>query len=484
MIAAVFRMAVYALIVLGALSVGDTIRSLFIAQEVGDTYWLWVRFGVSRTRVLLVGAAMLSLAASLILVRSARARGVFASAIVLSWLAVYAFEIIKASQPVVYLGTVRQAARAEAARRAGIPFDTRTLLEVLEAPENAGLRPHFNPAVYVGKRPPDAPLPPDSEAILPLSSWPRQRTVYCNEGGYWVVYESDRFGFRNSDQSWDKPVDVLVVGDSLANGGCVRDDESWVALLARSRPTIALSGGGSGPLQELALIREYIGAVRPKIVLLQVSIATDLEELLREARNPVLLSYFNDPTFTQRLMQRREEAGRALEALAAEALAREKNPTRPAVDFLRLLSVPHTRELAERVLKLARDGLMSSVADASDERLLQELRVHHDIRQFVEVVERMKRASAEHGARLLIALFPSHAEVQLGRPHREAKIARAALRAKGFAVVDLFDDFMGHDRPVELFPFGVHGHYTPEGNMLAARALAVELDRLLRKPAP
>ena len=40
--------------------------------------------------------------------------------------------------------------------------------------------------------------------FYPLSSISNSKTIYCNENGYWVIYRSDRFGFNNPDDVWDK----------------------------------------------------------------------------------------------------------------------------------------------------------------------------------------------------------------------------------------------------------------------------------------
>ena len=40
--------------------------------------------------------------------------------------------------------------------------------------------------------------------IFPLSNSSYSKTIYCNENGYYSIYESDRYGFNNPDEQWDK----------------------------------------------------------------------------------------------------------------------------------------------------------------------------------------------------------------------------------------------------------------------------------------
>ena len=40
--------------------------------------------------------------------------------------------------------------------------------------------------------------------IFPLSGLSNRTTIYCNENGYYSVYKSDRYGFNNDDDVWNK----------------------------------------------------------------------------------------------------------------------------------------------------------------------------------------------------------------------------------------------------------------------------------------
>ena len=42
--------------------------------------------------------------------------------------------------------------------------------------------------------------------IFPLSGLSNVETILCNESGYFALYESDRYGFNNPDEEWDKKI--------------------------------------------------------------------------------------------------------------------------------------------------------------------------------------------------------------------------------------------------------------------------------------
>ena len=61
-------------------------------------------------------------------------------------------------------------------------------------------------------------------SVLPLGGIANKTTVFCREADEMIVYKSDRFGFRNSDELWDSDLDIIAVGDSFVQGACMDDD--------------------------------------------------------------------------------------------------------------------------------------------------------------------------------------------------------------------------------------------------------------------
>lgn len=60
--------------------------------------------------------------------------------------------------------------------------------------------------------------------ILPLSGKSYSQTIHCNEQGYYSIYKSDRYGFNNPDNEWDKKeIYYFLIGDSFPHGACVKE---------------------------------------------------------------------------------------------------------------------------------------------------------------------------------------------------------------------------------------------------------------------
>ena len=61
-----------------------------------------------------------------------------------------------------------------------------------------------------------------NKKIYPLAGISYSKTINCNENGNYSFLNSDRFGFNNPDDEWDKSEKLItVIGDSYGMGSCV-----------------------------------------------------------------------------------------------------------------------------------------------------------------------------------------------------------------------------------------------------------------------
>ena len=94
-------------------------------------------------------------------------------------------------------------------------------------------------------------------------------TVFCNESGEYIIYDSDEHGFHNPPGLWHKDaVQAVAVGDSFTHGVFVPSEDSFVSVIRSRMPaTVNLGVDGNGPLAMLATLKEYAASLRPTIVL-------------------------------------------------------------------------------------------------------------------------------------------------------------------------------------------------------------------------
>ena len=221
----------------------------------------------------------------------------------------------------------------EKAKLLGISYDNRTLQEIIRFMRKDGIDavPSISPASWQLT---DGLLTENNKKIYPLGGISRRTTVLCNETGEYTIYNSDEHGFHNplGIYKQDK-LDIGLVGDSFAEGYCVKSDQNIVGQL-RSLDYTVLNlgkGGGNGPLLELASIKEYLEPIKPEIVIWLYFEYNDLYDLIIEKYSPLLLKYL-DGEFKQNLIIRQEEIDTILEKKSNEFI-NNKNIINPQNEF-------------------------------------------------------------------------------------------------------------------------------------------------------
>lgn len=178
-------------------------------------------------------------------------------------------------------------------KQTGKTWDTRDLLNVYKK-----LKKINNKISYT--------VPPSffpTAQIFTLSGVSNTETIYDNENGYYSIYQSDRYGFNNPDEEWDKKeIEYLLVGDSFTHGCCVNrpNDISSVLRILSNKSVLNLGYGGNGPLIEYATLREYLNTNIKKVLWVYYE-GNDLDDLKNERENNILVKYLNDLNFTQNL---------------------------------------------------------------------------------------------------------------------------------------------------------------------------------------
>ena len=93
-------------------------------------------------------------------------------------------------------------------------------------------------------------------------------------------FTTDESGFRNPSP-WPEQADVVVVGDSIAFGYGVDDEQAWVRLVANALPEIEIINlglVGAAPEQYLRVLEAFGLPLRPKVVLFMLFPANDLTD--------------------------------------------------------------------------------------------------------------------------------------------------------------------------------------------------------------
>lgn len=348
--------------------------------------------------------------------------------------------------------------KASAAEKAGVRFDERTKLQVIQGMRDKGVdaKPSVKPYFFIKTNGVEG-----IESLYPFGGVSKKITVNCNESGTRMIYASDRYGFNNPDFEWNSPQTKWVLtGDSYTQGACVNPGEE-IAGQIRSitgNSLINLGSGGNGPLIELAVLKEYAESRRPEIVLWIYSESNDLTgDLQNEKSSPLLMSYLR-PGFTQNLIQRQTEIDSRLEKYIAEEEVKERKNTEAKAlgwntEIFRLFNLRKRFKF---------DVVASTDVDVDP--------------LFKEILKKARDRVKAWGGMLYFVYLPEYSRYSTSVSNHDLYRKRSEVIgvAEGLAipVIDIHKEiFAKHQDQLSLFPFRMSGHYTAEAYSEVARAI-------------
>ena len=369
--------------------------------------------------------------------------------------------------------------RAIVASPSGISFDRRSRLQVLSDLRKKGIDawPAIAPQILFRGWPAsyqDSLIEIQGVPVLPLGGISNTTTVYCNENGYYVIYESDEHGFHNPKGLWrGLPLDIAVIGDSYAHGACVKTDTNSASLIRQRYPaTLNLGQDGNGPLLELATLKEYVPSLRPRVVLWYYFEMNDMGELLREKQT--FLTKYLTPGYTNGLIAKQPELDRALKAHVERAMA-EFTPRAEMIMFFEHMLDPlsHSDEFEELVeLKHIKQALLIAFHRPDGElqahRPLPAL-TREDLDLFGKVLSEAKTTVAGWGGTLVFIYLPQferYTNPEFVNKDRDQVLQ--IVRELNLPLIDLHHTFEAQADPLELFPFRRYGHYNENGHRVVA----------------
>ncbi len=188
----------------------------------------------------------------------------------------------------------------KAAKKLNLTFDERTAEDVYKDLKNKSLNPKLPYARHIFKS--------DDKTIQTFGTISNSLMILCNESGKWITFKSDRYGFNNPDDLWEKnSIEILVVGDSYVQGHCVKSSVNYRGNLETlsKKNVLSLGVAGMGTLNEFAMFKEYGLKIKPKKVVL-IYMNNDLDNLFPEKKNKILMEYLNNPFFTQNLINKQD----------------------------------------------------------------------------------------------------------------------------------------------------------------------------------
>jgi hypothetical protein len=330
----------------------------------------------------------------------------------------------------------------------------------------------------------------NTSQIFRLSGISNSKTIYCNENGYTVVYQSDRHGFNNPNTEWDKSqIEYLLIGDSFTHGACVNEENTISGNIRRMIKEKEEKGGvlnlgysNNGPLLELATLREYLPHIYPKKVLWIYFEKNDLFDLNNELTNETLLNYLNDNNFSKKLYYRQNEIDLKLSLILSKKIQE------------------HQRLEQSKIIKFIK---LYEVRTLSIEKLYKIFFVPRDpnnvitsttLKKFSRILSTSKELAEKYGAKFYFVSLPNYnwylknEKLKYESYDKDKKDIFSDLKNMdvtkivknlNIPIIDMeIELFQKHEDPLSLLPFRSMGHYNNLGYKLIAKTIIRKINEL------
>ena len=341
-------------------------------------------------------------------------------------------------------------------KKLGVEFDSRSKVEFYS--DSIKKNPDLVMAI------PGMQIINKGKTILRFGGISNRKTVLCNESGQYVVYQSDRYGFNNPDEEWEKEkIDFLLVGDSFTHGYCVNTENTMsgnlILLKKNNNGVINLGAVGSGPIAQYASLREYLPIKKVKNVLWMFYGGNDITDFNLDLNNEILLKYINDKNFTQNLKTKQKIIDKILINLQNKIYLSKKK------DFIKLYNVRSF--FTEYTYK-------PSSKDQANKKFFKEKKFKDLVKQVNEFVE-------SQGANLYFVYLPPYVSLlsndelksvknldykdnELANYQQYGEIIKI-INDLNIPVIDLKKEvFDKSEDPFAFYPFGLPGkHYNELG---------------------
>jgi len=338
-----------------------------------------------------------------------------------------------------------------------VPYDMRTRMEVLDDLRDSGVEafPNVYPKLFRKSN----GLATNKGRIYTLGTISNSTIILKNESGYYPVIETDEHGFNNPKGLYEEnKVDIVLTGDSYAEGYSVHSDESISAVLRQlDFNAISVGKGGNGPLMELAALKEYAEPLKPKIVL-WLYFVNDLNDLKIEMQSSILKKYLNEDDYSQNLISRQEE----IDGVLRNYVHVERIKIRELEEKKKLSIIP-----AMKILKLynLRKRINLTPSPISTPTPI-----------FRDILSKSKQMVSEWDGEIYFVYLPSFERYYTGNEHTNRDFVMQTATELDIPIIDIHSEvFAPHPDLLSLFPFRMGGHYNAEGYRLVAEAISKKL---------
>jgi len=344
-------------------------------------------------------------------------------------------------------------------------YDTRTKEEVIDSFKINNIETY--PSIPIAQFISSNGIQTNSGMIFPLGGISNTKTVHCNESGIWSIYESDEHGFNNTKGLYNNNIDIILLGDSFAQGSCVNPDETIAAGLRKSDlNAISLGMSGNGPLIELAGLKEYGIPLKPKVVL-WLYYTNDMTNLYAEIKSDLLKKYLYEKNFTQNLFkQQKIIRPNLINYINNHSKNLEKNKVEKNKNILS----KKTKKFFIKFIKISKLSNLRKILNFKSKSKIPS--------EFVSIIEESKRTISLWDGKLYFIYLPDYYTYSINKKYEYLEELLKIMNELQIPIINIHSEaFIKQEDPMSLFPSRKFAHYNKKGYHLIKETIINRLKK-------
>lgn len=361
--------------------------------------------------------------------------------------------------------------------------DGRSRLQVMQdlRKQNITAYPALEPSNFYGE--PSETFRIGDKILFPLSSISGSKTLFDNESGEWQYFVSDEHGFNNPKGLYvPDQVDIVILGDSYAQGMGVKQNENIAGVLREKYPrTLTLGVKGTGPLSQLAIFREYVERLRPKRVVWVYYEESDMGDLGWELQQPQLTAYLN-PQYRQNLFDYRSELDQMSKIWLKQKELSFATPKRDRLTW------QERGVRIKKTLKLARMRILWGIQFSTKDYVIpcpprcHFLPPEEPNQEFKSLLAQVKQKVESWNGKLYSVSIPTRVRVREGvynhnydySSHRNGQLK--SVEDLKIPLIDLYPILLSHPDTMSLYRYRSWGHFNEAGYRFIAESIMQIID--------
>lgn len=295
----------------------------------------------------------------------------------------------------------------------------------------------------------------NEKKIYPLSGISNSFTSFHSENGYNPIIKTDKHGFNNHPEIYNKPMDIALIGDSFVEGWSVNQNENISYYLNElGWNTINLGKGSIGPLTELATLIEYAKPYKPKIVIWFYCF-NDISNL-NTSKHTILKKYLDNNDYSNNLINRQLEIDKSIKTFISSQTEKKNTSASAKSDGLSFSQI-------KNFIKLV------SIRNLIEPKIQEK---PNDIDLFKKILIRANFEINKWGGNMYFVYLPNYLNYSQDKKHKFKDEIIKTVEDLNITLIDLHKEaFNLHNDPLSLFPFRKNGHYNKYGYKLVAETI-------------